>query len=117
MPAARGRALLPRRVRFEMELERPLDRLRRTRLAQPAELGETAILVDDSDRIPREEGAHVLVGTEWMQVLSISGSSVAVKRGERGTKSVSHKAGAMVHYGLRLVREIPIATYREDWNL
>jgi len=117
MPAVRGRVLLPRRVRFELELERPIDRLRRTKLAQPTEIGDTAIVVDDPQRIPREEGAYVLVENEWMQVLSLSGSSVAVKRGERGTKSVSHKAGAMIHYGLRLVREIPIATYREDWNL
>ena len=117
MPKARGRPLLPRRVRFEMELERPIDRLRRTTLAQPLEIGESAIVVDDPDRIPREEGAFVLVGTEWMQVLSVSGPSVGVKRGQRGTKATSHKAGAMVHYGLRLVREIPIATYREDWNL
>lgn len=117
MPKARGRPLLPRRVRFEMELERPIDRLRRTTLAEATEIGEAAIVVDDPQRIPREEGAFVLVDTEWMQVLSVSGTSVAVKRGQRGTKSVGHAAGAMVHYGLRLLREIPISTYREDWNL
>lgn len=117
MPDVRGRPLLPRRVRFEMELERPIDRLRRTTLAQATEIGEAAIVVDDPQRIPREEGAFVLVDAEWMRVLSVFGPSVAVKRGERGTKSVSHAAGAMVHYGLRLVREIRVATYREDWNL
>jgi len=117
MPAATSRALLPRRVRFEMELERPVDRMRRTRLAEATDIGESAIVVDDPQRLPREEGAYVLVDTEWMKTLSVAGSSVSVKRGERGTKSVSHAAGAMVHYGLRLVREVPIATYREDWNL
>jgi hypothetical protein len=117
MPKARGRALLPRRVRFELELERPLDRLRRTTLAEPIEIGDTALPVDDPARIPREEDAFVLVDAEWMRVVSVDGRNVAVERGQRGTKAASHKAGAMVHHGLRLVREIPIATYREDWNL
>jgi hypothetical protein len=35
----------------------------------------------------------------------------------RGTKAASHAPGALLQYGLRLVREIPVATYREDWNL
>jgi type II secretory pathway pseudopilin PulG len=117
MPKARGRPLLPRRIRFEMELERPVDRLRRTRLSDAVEIGESAILVDDPTRVPREEGACVLVDGEWMRVLSVAGSSVSVKRGVRGTKAASHAPGALLHYGLRLVREIPVATYREDWNL
>jgi len=117
MPTVRDRPLLPRRVRFEIEIERGIDRKRRTTLAAPVEIGDGAITVDDPDRIPREAESFVLVDAEWMRVLSIAGPSVAVRRGERGTKPAGHAPGARVHYGLRLVREVPVATYREDWNL
>ena len=117
MPRIKNRPLLPRRVRLELELERPSDRVRRTSLTAPVEIGDPAIQVDDGERIPREEGAFVLVDAEWMRVRSIDGRNVAVDRGQRGTKTAMHAAGAMVHHGLRIVREVPIATYREDWNL
>ena len=48
---------------------------------------------------------------------TIDGRNVAVDRGQRGTKTAMHATGTMVHYGQRIVREVPIATYREDWNL
>lgn len=117
MPKAKDLPLLPRRVRVELEFERPQDRLRRTTLAQPVDVGDTGLVVDDPDRIPREEDAYVLVDSEWMRVNSVDGRTVGVKRGERGTKAEAHAPGAMVHYGLRLVREVPVAQYREDWNL
>lgn len=117
MPRARNRPLLPRRARFELEFERPADRQRRTVLAAPVEVGDTSILVDDGERIPREEEAFVLVDGEWMQVRGIDGRNVSVQRGQRGTKTAMHAQGTMVHFGLRVVREVSIATYREDWNL
>jgi hypothetical protein len=117
MPKAKKLPLLPRRVRIELEFERPQDRLRRTTLTHAMDLGDTGLLVDDPDRIPREEDAYVLVDSEWMRVNSVDGKTVGVKRGERGTKAETHAAGAMVHYGMRLVREVPVAQYREDWNL
>jgi hypothetical protein len=117
MPRVKNRPLLPRRVRFELELERPSDRVRRTKLTSVVETGDASIQVDDGDRIPREEGAFVLVDSEWMLVRSIDGRNVAVDRGQRGTKTAMHAPGALVHYGQRIVREVPVATYREDWNL
>ena len=117
MPRVRSRPLLPRRVQFEMEFERAGDRLRRTSLAAPVETGDASLLVDDGDKIPKEAGAFVLVDAEWMRVLSFDGKNVSVARGQRGTKTAEHKRGAMIHYGQRLVREIPVATYREEWNL
>ena len=117
MPRIKNRPLLPRRVRIELELERPSDRARRTALAAPVEVGDAGILVDDGERIPREEDSFVLVDSEWMRVRSIDGRTVAVDRGQRGTRTAMHAAGSRVHYGLRIVREVPIATYREDWNL
>ncbi|MBL8861300.1 MAG: prepilin-type N-terminal cleavage/methylation domain-containing protein [Planctomycetes bacterium] len=116
-PAAKGRALLPRRVRIELEFERPVDRLRRTRLREPADNQDAFLVVDDGRRLPTEPGAHVLVGAEWMRVTSIDGGRVSVQRAQRGTSAAPHPTGSMVHWGTSLVREVPIATYRDDWNL
>ncbi len=117
MPRVKDRPLLPRRVRVELELERPSDRVRRTKLTSTVETGDTSLQVDDGEKIPREEGSFVLVDSEWMLVRSVDGRNVAVDRGQRGTKMLGHAAGALVHYGLRVAREVPVATYREDWNL
>jgi len=104
-------------VQFEMEFERESDRVRRTILAAPVRERDAGLLVDDGEKIPKEPGAFVLVDAEWMRINSFDGRNVSVHRGQRGTKTAEHKRGAMVHYGQRLVREIPIATYREEWNL
>jgi len=117
MPRVKDRPLLPRRVRVELELERPSDRQRRTKVTSVVETGDTSIQVDDGDKVPREEGSFVLVDAEWMRVRSVDGRNLTVERGQRGTKTVMHAPGALVHYGLKVVREIPVATYREDWNL
>jgi prepilin-type N-terminal cleavage/methylation domain-containing protein len=116
-PRPRGRALLPRRVRVEIEIERPADRRRRTRLAAPVEAGDASFNVEDGRRLPRGEDALVLVDGEWMGVVSVTGDRVQVRRGLRATGARRHAAGAMLHYGQRLVREVPVATYREDWDL
>jgi hypothetical protein len=115
--SGRGRPILPRRVRIELELERPADRIRRTTTVEPMETGDGALRVDDARYLPFGEDRYVLVDAEWMKVVTIDGNHVAVQRAQRGTTAVMHEAGAMVHFGERLVREVPIATYREDWDL
>jgi hypothetical protein len=117
MPRVRSRPLLPRRVRFEIELERESDRVRRTTLVAPIESQDAGLVVDDGEKIPKEEGSYVLIDAEWMLVVSSDGRNVSVKRGERGTKTAEHKRGAMVHYGQRIVRDVPVLTYRDEWNL
>jgi len=52
-----------------------------------------------------------------MKVSSISGRWVSVRRGARGTAPAAHDNGALVHFGRTMVREVPIATHREDWDL
>ncbi len=117
LPKARERALLPRRVRFEFEFERAIDRERRTWLAQPLDTNEVELVVDDGERVPRGADTFLLVDFEWMQVVSVDGNRVQVKRAQRGTQASLHGAKAMLHHGGRLAREITIATYREDWDL
>jgi hypothetical protein len=117
MPKARDLPLLPRRIQLELELERPVDRLRRTRLVQTLETEAGGFTVDDGDRLPRGSDAFVLIDAEWMSVTSIDGHFASVKRAQRGTTAATHAVGALVHFGQRLVREVPVATYREDWDL
>lgn len=117
LPRPTGRAALPRRARLELEIERPVDRLRRTRLSEDLDTESNLLRIDDDQRMPADADAHVLIDAEWMRVTRVDRGTATVQRGARGTTPTAHKSGAMVHHGLRLVREIPIATYREDWNL
>lgn len=117
MPEARDRALLPRRVRVELEIERPKDRRRRTRIVSEVAVEDSGLRVDDPSRLPRGEDRFVLIGTEWMELKAVHGDRITVGRGARGSRRLPHQPGEMVHWGKRLVREIPIALYREDWNL
>lgn len=116
MPAADDRPLLPRRVRVELELEREADLRMRTRLSSRMDPETRELHVENPRHLP-EQGGLVLIDEEWMRVLSVTGSRVAVERAERGTQPASHDAGALLHHGWRVVREIPVALYREDWNL
>ena len=128
VPVAEGRPALPRRVRLALELERPGDLKRRTRLARFLDAREGTVTVLDSERLPAlalsgpasagsaELGTFVLVDAEWMELRSVLGDTVQVRRGARGTTAQAHEAGALVHYGTTLVREIPIALHREDWD-
>jgi type II secretory pathway pseudopilin PulG len=109
-------ALLPRRIRFELEFERPLDRKRRTRTSTRIEFGDVAFDVDDGQRLPRE-GGFIKIDGEWMKLRSANDRRITVKRGVRGTTAMAHEMGAMIHWGLPLISEIPVATYREDWDL
>jgi hypothetical protein len=107
--------VLPRRVRIDLEFERPTDRDRRTRLTEPIELGEARLRVDDGQRLP-PVGSHVLIDSEWMKILSVDADTCTVARGQRGTAPLSHAAGAMVHFGEALSREVVVLTSREDWT-
>lgn len=116
VPTAKGRPALPRRVRLELELERPRDLRRRTRLARMVDTGDGRLDVLDTERLP-EPGGYVLVDAEWMRVRSVLAGGVQVERGVRGTTPRAHEEGALVHYGTTMVREVPIALHREDWKL
>lgn len=111
-----GRPVLPRRLRLEVEFERALDRKRRPRTMTRIELTDVGIDVSDGTRLPAP-GHHVKIDGEWMLVTRVSGDRLTVKRGQRGTETMIHDADALVHWGLGLSREIPVALYREDWNL
>ena len=117
MPGTADVPLLPRRVRLELEFERPQDVRRRTRTLDALEATTTSFLVENGDRLPDRTGAHILVGSEWMAIMSKSGDRVQVQRGRRGTAPVIHSAGKRVHFGAPVVTEVRVALYNDDWNL
>lgn len=117
MPKAGERPALPRRLRVELELERPIDRRQRTRTTSFLAANDLSFQVDDAGRLPSGPDAHLKIGGEWMRVTSISGRRVSVQRAQRGTEARAHAPGALVHHGARFVREIPVELFREDWKL
>jgi hypothetical protein len=116
MPPARGRPVLPRRVRIELEIERRKDLKRRTRLERFADSKDNRLAVLDGERLPAP-GGFVRLNQEWMEVTDVIGDSATVRRGARGTKPAIHDAGSLVHWGTLAVREVPVPTFQEDWNL
>lgn len=116
-PKAKDRPLLPRRVRIELEIERPEDRVRRTRLLETLGTEDTQLAADDARHLPDGEGAHVLLDGEWMEVLARDGARLSVRRGARGTAPLSHAKGTMIHWGQPTAREVVVSGYREDWDL
>lgn len=117
MPAVEGEALLPRRVRIELEFEGRRERKRRTRLSDSIEKSGSQLLVENGERVPRKAGSFILVDGEWMEVRSVHGDRVNVRRGVRGTEATSHKSGVLIQWGESVVIEVPVPTYRDDWNL
>ena len=116
MPQAKDVPLLPRRVRVELELERPRDLRYRTRLRTAVNVEDTSIDVRDGRKLP-PAGTMILVDEEWMRVQSVNGDRVGVERGRRATRAAAHAVDTLVHHGWRVAREIPVDMTREDWDL
>lgn len=118
MPTGGDVPALPRRCRVELELERPQDRVRRPRLLAPVDPKEREVRISHPRRVPRVAGGDdvfVLVGEEWLRVLSVGSDRISVERGQRGTRPQAHKVGDMVHFGTRLVRDVPVRQGRSSW--
>jgi len=111
-----SRPFLPRRIRIELELEREVDRKRRPRLDRALE-PDTNVVVASTDRNLPAAGTFLLVDEEWMELVSVDGARLTVRRGARATRPTAHGLGAVVHFGKTLVREVPIALARDDWGL
>ncbi len=116
MPAADELPVLPRRVRIEVELERPAELRKRAHLIADIDAEATTLRVDDETRLP-ESGAYVLLDEEWVQIVSKSRGRVGVLRAVRDSRPTTHAAGVLLHHGWKLVREVAVPLYREDWNL
>lgn len=116
MATAHDLPILPRRVLIRVEIERPADLKRRTRLTVVASAESNELLIADEQGLP-DKDAMVLVDEEWMRVLSTGRGYALVQRAQRGTRASIHEAGTMIHWGNPMTRELPVPTMREEWDL
>ena len=117
MPRAGVRPLLPRRVRIELEIQRPQDRARAPRLLDTVDEASTTFEVTSGATIARKIGGHVLIEGEWMRVSHVNGDRITVRRGTRGTGRRTLSAGAAVLFGESIILDVPIALHEDDWRL
>jgi hypothetical protein len=115
-PEYRGDPLFPRRIRIELELERPDDLRRRPLLAADCAADANELELTHVRGLP-PPGSPLLLGEEWVQLQSVAGARLAVLRGLRGTRPVAHRRGELLHFGDRLVREVLVPQHGEDWGL
>ncbi|MFT7678111.1 MAG: hypothetical protein ACI8QC_002097 [Planctomycetota bacterium] len=111
-----GGSLLPRSVLIQLEFESERERERRPRLLSPIDRSIQRFEVTRGELLPRSKGNHVLIGGEWMVLVAVEGDFIKVQRGARATLPAAHADGEMVHFGQRVVTEVPIPMYTEDWN-
>ena len=77
---------------------------------------DVQLVVRDPSRLP-DDGEMVLIGEEWMEILSHDGPRFRVRRACRGSRLLPHPAGALVHFGRTIVREVGLSAHREEWAL
>ncbi|MFT5050819.1 MAG: type II secretory pathway pseudopilin PulG [Chlamydiales bacterium] len=117
MPVLDDVCLLPRRVRLELEIERPVDRARRTKTLTELDATVTSFQVENAARLPAERDAFLLIDAEWMRIVGVTGDRVKVVRAVRGSEPRPHGSGATVHHGVRVIAEVPIDLHQDEWNL
>ena len=115
-PQAKELPVFPRRIRFEVEIEREKDLGRRTTLAEAMDPNSRQMRVRDRLLAPKA-GDFLRLDEEWMEVMSVDGALLSVARGVRGTRNTDHAPGGLIHFGERTVRELRVSAYRENWNL
>jgi prepilin-type N-terminal cleavage/methylation domain-containing protein len=110
-----GELRLPRRIRVELEFERPQDLARRPRLVAAADPESTRLEFDRAERLP-QAGSHLLLGEEWVRLVGVAGRFADVQRAQRGTRRAHLASGTPAQFGRTIVRDVPVALYREDWR-
>lgn len=111
-----GTSLLPRSILLELEFESERERERRPRILGGIDRSIQRFEVTRGELLPRTKGVHVMIGGEWMVLVAVEGDFIKVRRGARATLPAAHADGQMVHFGQRVVTEVPIPMYAEDWN-
>lgn len=117
MPSVGRRPALPRRVRLELETQAKGDRDRSAKLLETIDVAQSSFPVTSGARLQRAIGRHVLVGGEWMILRSVTGDTVTVRRGVRGTTARSIPEGTSVLFGATSVIEFEIPVHDDDWRL
>lgn len=108
--------LFPRRLRVALEIESEDSRRARARSERVLEEDSLLLEVDRPERLP-EVGSWILMGEEWLKLMSNGSREVRVQRGGRGSVPARHPIGTPILYGERHVREVVVPLHREDWDL
>ena len=108
--------IFPRRLRVALEIESDDSRRARAEAARVLEEDSLLLEVDRPERLPAE-GSWILMGEEWLKLLSSGKREVRVQRGGRGSTPARHPRGTPILYGERHVREVVVPLHREDWDL
>ncbi len=75
----------------------------------------TPLTMDYFDAAKVQPGTWLLVGSEWMTVVSRSGATCTVNRGQNGTTATSHSNGAFVRNDyLEFIRDV---TLHPNWGV
>jgi hypothetical protein len=108
--------LFPRRLRVALEIESEESRRARAKSTAVLESDSGLLQVDRPERLPAE-GTWILMGEEWLRLLSSGSREVRVERGARGSVAARHPIGTPLLFGERHVREVVVPLHREDWDL
>lgn len=110
----------PRKIRVTLVVEETGQAARVGRLQEELPADATFIEVSDTAFLPATDTTRrfVKVGAEWIEFTGIeSGRRITgCKRGARGTTPTTHPMGTKVHHGRTIVREIPVATFRDAYR-
>ena len=117
MPRAGERPLLPRRIRVELEIQRPGDFDRAPRLLESVEESAEFFTVTNGAALRPAVGGHVLVAGEWMELKRVTGDRVVVRRATRGTARRRLPMESRVLFGESVDLDLPIALHEDNWRL
>lgn len=117
MPTRGTRPILPRAIRLEIEVQRAVDRGRAPRLSEFVEETRNSFEVSNGAPLQRAVGRYLLIAGEWVELTSVNGDLVTVRRARRGTAARPLQPGASILFGEPLAIEITVPVHDDDWRL
>lgn len=109
----------PRRIRVTVVVEEVGQGPQTGRLYAPLAADAKTIELYDTRFLPATDTTrrHVKIGAEWIEFESVDGNRITgCRRGARGTVAQEHPAGSYVHHGRTVVKEYPVATFRDAYR-
>ncbi|MED5329810.1 MAG: type II secretion system protein [Planctomycetota bacterium] len=100
------------RVRLVLDAQLPVGRLSEdvTAASRAFNVSSASFLGDES------QPDHLLLGQEWVRVLSVTGRQLTVERGVRGSVAIPHETGEALRLGRTFDRVLRLPTGKENFN-
>ena len=108
----------PHAILVRCVVAQPADQAAEGLLASELDADATSLILLDGGRFPGPvDGGWVKVGGEWMIYDERLGDELrGLRRGQRGTKAISHAAGVRAHVGHTVEFVVPVPHAKDDWN-